>query len=304
MSKKKFLVSIIINCFNGEKYLKDCLESVRLQTYENWEIIFWDNKSKDNSKKIFKSFKDKRFKYFLAKKHTNLYEAKNLALKKANGDIIAFLDTDDLWLKNKIQKQVNYLSQNPSINFVYSNLFKTKKFLLFDIKKKIFNKKLPEGYICNKLLNHYVVGWPTVVVRKKVILKKKTFNEKIDMLADYDFVMRYSYKNKIGVIQEPLAIYREHPDQVSRAKFFTQANQYVRWFLNEKKNKKLTQFKNFNKLEEKYEFYKVILQLDKSKNVFEKCKIVSNISHIKNFFKSLFFILLKSLYVKYLLSTA
>ena len=119
MSKKKFLVSIIINCFNGEKYLKDCLESVRLQTYANWEIIFWDNKSKDNSKKIFKSFKDKRFKYFLAKKHTNLYEAKNLALKKANGDIIAFLDTDDLWLKNKLQKQVNYLSQNLRYFFDY-----------------------------------------------------------------------------------------------------------------------------------------------------------------------------------------
>ena len=58
------LVSIIVNCFNGEKYLEECLISLKNQTYKNWEVIFWDNHSTDNSKKIFDKFNDKRFKYY------------------------------------------------------------------------------------------------------------------------------------------------------------------------------------------------------------------------------------------------
>ena len=84
------LVSIIMNCFNGEKYLKFSLESVINQTYKNWELIFWDNKSKDNSAEIFKSFNDKRFKYFYADEHTSLYKARNLAIQKSQGDFISF----------------------------------------------------------------------------------------------------------------------------------------------------------------------------------------------------------------------
>ena len=96
MSKSP-LVSVIMNCYNGEKYLTESLSSLLSQNYSNWELIFWDNLSTDNSKKIFKNFNDKRFKYFLADKHTVLYEARNLAIKKTSGDYIAFLDTDDIW---------------------------------------------------------------------------------------------------------------------------------------------------------------------------------------------------------------
>ena len=64
----KPLVSIIMNCYNGEKYLKHSIKSIINQKYVNWELIFWDNKSTDNSAKILKKFKDKRIKYFYAKK--------------------------------------------------------------------------------------------------------------------------------------------------------------------------------------------------------------------------------------------
>ena len=67
MKSGKNLVSIIINCYNGEKYLKEAILSIKAQTYKNWELIFWDNRSHDNSRKIVKSFNDIRIKYFLAK---------------------------------------------------------------------------------------------------------------------------------------------------------------------------------------------------------------------------------------------
>ena len=73
------LVSIIMNCYNGEKYLKLALKSLIKQKYKNWELIFWDNKSTDKSKKIFKSFKDKRFRYFYAKKFFNGFNKNRVA---------------------------------------------------------------------------------------------------------------------------------------------------------------------------------------------------------------------------------
>ena len=96
-SNNEPLVSVIMNCYNGQKYLEESIESVLSQTYKNWELIFWDNQSADKSAEIFKLYKDKRLKYFLSKEHTTLYKARNLAIEKSSGDFIAFLDTDDLW---------------------------------------------------------------------------------------------------------------------------------------------------------------------------------------------------------------
>ena len=88
-----------MNCYNGEAYLKESIQSVLSQTYENWELIFWDNRSTDKSAEIFKSYEDERLKYYHAAKHTLLYGARNEAIKKSSGEFIAFLDTDDLWEK-------------------------------------------------------------------------------------------------------------------------------------------------------------------------------------------------------------
>ena len=120
-------VSIIMNCFNGETYLKESINSILSQTYQNWELIFWDNKSQDKSAEIFKGYEDKRLKYFCATEHTTLYKARNLAIEKARGDYIAFLDTDDLWEYNKLEMQVP-LFFNPEIAVVYSNFWLMKNF--------------------------------------------------------------------------------------------------------------------------------------------------------------------------------
>ena len=134
---KQPLVSIIINCFNGEEYLREALESVITQTYKNWEIIFWDNQSIDTSAQIFKSYQDSRLKYYLAPSHTKiLYEARNYALKKVTGDFIALLDVDDYWLPDKLEKQMP-LFNDPKVGLVYGNLW----YLLKNKKKKILTKK-------------------------------------------------------------------------------------------------------------------------------------------------------------------
>ena len=119
MKKINPLVSIIMNCHNGEKYLSKSISSIFSQSYKNWELIFFDNNSNDNSKKIIKSYKDKRIKYFFSKKKINLYHARNLALKKTKGKYVSFLDVDDLWDKKKLKLQIDYLKKNKEYKIIY-----------------------------------------------------------------------------------------------------------------------------------------------------------------------------------------
>ncbi len=105
------LISVIINCHNGQKYLKSCINSILNQDYNNFEIIFWNNSSTDKSEEIIKKFKDKRIKIFSSKKFHKLYKSRNLAINKAKGSFITFCDADDMWIKNKLSKQVDLLKK-------------------------------------------------------------------------------------------------------------------------------------------------------------------------------------------------
>ncbi len=206
------LVSIIMNCHNGEKFLAESLKSVFNQTYKNWEIIFFDNVSNDNSKEILKRFNDKRIKYFRTNKLLDLYKARNLAVEKCNGDYISFLDTDDLWTPDKLEKQISFVKENTKFRIVYSNYY-----VLENKKKKKFIKhkmQLPFGSITQKLLDYYSLGIATVLLEKSLFEKFK-FNETYNVIGDFDFFIKLSQKFEIGSIQEPLAFYRLHGNNFS-----------------------------------------------------------------------------------------
>ena len=109
MKNKQELVSIILNCYNGEKFLAEALLSLKNQTYKNWELIFWDNRSTDSSKEIVFSFKFKNLRYFLSKKHTSLYEARNLAIKKLKENLYALSIQMTYGKKIKLKTSSSYL---------------------------------------------------------------------------------------------------------------------------------------------------------------------------------------------------
>ena len=118
MENNKPLVSVIVNCYNGEQFLKEAIDSIYAQTYNNWEIIFWDNASSDDSANIARSF-DKKLKYYRAKKQTKLYNARNLALEKCLGSFVAFLDCDDVWIDQKLEMQIELALRGGGNDFVY-----------------------------------------------------------------------------------------------------------------------------------------------------------------------------------------
>ena len=205
MNKK--LVSIIVNCYNGEKYLKKNLESIQRQKYSNWELIFWDNQSSDNSKKIFDSFKDKRFKYYCSDKHTTLYEARNLACKKTNGEFIAFLDCDDWWYENFLSSRESFFN-NERYDFSYSNCH---QYFEKSNKTEIYSKKkLSSGKIYDFLSKNYLVNINTLIVRKNSLEKINFFNPQFNIIGDFDAVMKICKHGEALAFQDPLACIRIH----------------------------------------------------------------------------------------------
>ena len=237
-SNNRPLVSIIMNCYNGEVYLYESIKSVLSQTYENWELIFWDNQSSDSSKKIFENFQDKRLKYYYAQEHTTLYRARDLAIKKSNGEFIAFLDTDDWWDNKKLEKQMAEFTAD-TIGLVFSNLY---FYFQKNGKKKIFSKKkLYTGFVRDNIIKNYKVSILTAIIRKKVYEKNsKGFDSKYNIIGDFDLFVRLSEFWNFACVQEPLAYYRMHEKNFSQQNLNLEIKELENWRIEHTNNNFLT----------------------------------------------------------------
>lgn len=115
------LVSIITPSYNSSRFIEDCIKSVISQTYLQWEMLIIDDKSQDDSQDKIIGFakKDSRIKYFFLEENVGAAEARNIAIRKAEGRYIAFLDSDDLWIPEKLEKQIAFM-QDKDIAFSFS----------------------------------------------------------------------------------------------------------------------------------------------------------------------------------------
>ena len=179
-----------------------------MQTYSKWEVIFWDNQSSDKSAEIFLSFKEPRFKYFLAPKHTRLYDARNQAIEKAQGEFIAFLDVDDWWEPEKLKIQIP-LFENPTVGVVYGNYW-----YYDEIKGKHFKGlkiKLPTGWILDSLLRVSRVALMTVLVRRTALIDSVTpCDPRYHIIGDFDLYVRLAKTWQFDCVDVPVATYRWH----------------------------------------------------------------------------------------------
>lgn len=251
------LVSIIMNCYNGEQYLRFAVESVLAQTYDNWEIVFWNNQSTDASAEIFKSYKDNRFKYFYAEKHTVLYEARNYAISKCRGELIAFLDVDDAWLSDKLKLQVALL-QDKNIGLSCTNYLFIKERNLEKIKTHAAYTVLPFGNVLNDIFREYFVHISTLMVRKQAIDQLEyVFDSRFNIIGDLDFVIRLCKDWEVGTIQTPVAYYRWHGDNTGNKPGFEISDEFDVWEVDLKNNIEYCKYENFQLLINKIRMYKV-----------------------------------------------
>ena len=229
------LISIIINSHNGEKFIEKSVKSVLCQTYKNFEIIFWDNASTDNTNQKLKNFNDVRLKVHYSKKFEKLYSAKEKAIKLSKGDYLAFLDVDDWWEKNKLEIQINHMKKNNALfscsNYWIINEKKNKKFSAI----KSFSTKNYFDYALKK----YFVGMSTLIVSKKLYESLDYgFDDSFEVIGDYDLVLRLLKKEDILYLNEKLSYYRWHSENLSNKKFRLNILELIRW----KKWKKINFF--------------------------------------------------------------
>lgn len=200
-----------MNCHNGERFLCDAIESVYAQTYRNWEIIFLDNASNDASKEIALSF-DSKIKYYSTKEKITLGEARNLALKKAQGEYICFLDCDDLYFPQKLDRQVNLMKDGK-----FPLCYGSAKFINENDKKvRNFPANYKSGFIFNKLLLHYEINMQSVMLNRSYLTKHGlNFHTNMQYCPDHNLFMLIAATNKIGVDSSYLVKYRIVPNSLS-----------------------------------------------------------------------------------------
>ena len=257
----KPLVSIIINCFNGEHFLREAIDSIYQQDYSNWEIIFWDNASTDGSSEIAR-FYDHQLKYYLAPINTPLGEARNLALEMTKGKYIAFLDCDDRYLPGKISKQVASMeSSGAALCYGSAVVINEKGEVLKRNKLKDDN-----GYLLNKLLLRYEINMQTVMLRSSVLSDNNlSFDLSLQFSPDYDLFMRIANDFRLCALSDFLVEYRKSENSLT-LKMLDQIAPEMEYTLNglyKKLSESNKDSQNFNKALQMLNYYKSLPLIQK-----------------------------------------
>jgi glycosyltransferase involved in cell wall biosynthesis len=231
------LVSVLMTCYNGGQFLEDSLNSLLAQTYTNWELIFINNCSTDNSTQIIKNIKDERIKYFKTDEILNLGRVRNLALSKGNGDYFCFLDTDDIWDKKKLYSQLDVFESNNNIEILGCSYFK------FSEKKKFINPCdfKSNNYDLANVIKSYIRQWPlsswlTLMVKSELI-KSFVFDNNLHICTDFDMVISLINASNFYYLSKDLAGYRIHDNNESNKKDFKELDEL--FYIYKKFNKKI-----------------------------------------------------------------
>lgn len=206
------LVSVIIPCYNHEKYLEQSILSVINQTYKNIELIVIDDGSKDKSVELIKNLQKTSDFKFIAQENIGVCKTLNKAVKLSVGKYISILASDDYWEITKIEKQVNIL-ENSNSEFCFTQAIE------FDEKEKkdIFPKEVNLNRINKTIFVKNIVPAGTMFFTRNLYNKLNGFDENLKM-EDWDFVVRSSYLTNFSFIKEPLLYYRSHDSNIMKTR--------------------------------------------------------------------------------------
>lgn len=197
-------VSVIMSCYNSEKYIADCISSVLKQTFSDFEFIIIDDNSTDESLNIIESFDDNRI--ILIKNNTNVGLTQNLnkGIEISKGEYIARIDSDDVCFPDRFQTQIDFLEKNDDISVVGSNA------IMIDEYNKIVgitDETLKPDDIRNKCYLQNPLLHPSVMMRKQFISTNK-YNELFKTCQDFELWVRTNKTYRFANIKKPLVFYR------------------------------------------------------------------------------------------------
>ena len=205
------LVSIIMPSWNTGKFIAESIESVLAQTYKNWELLIVDDCSTDNTDEVVASFKDTRIKYFKNEKNSGAALTRNRAMREAQGEWIAFLDSDDLWAPNKLEKQLRFMNDNGYV-------FSYHDFVKIDEESKPLNVYVTGPNVVTKqgMYNYGYPGCLTFMYSAKAmgLIQIKDIKKN----NDYAILLKLCKKADCYLLNENLAQYRIRKRSISHDK--------------------------------------------------------------------------------------
>jgi len=185
------LVSVIVPAYNAESVLTDALTSVRSQIFENYEVIVVDDGSTDNTFQIAEKWaeQDSRFKVVRHESNMGLPSARNTAIRHAGGELIAFLDADDVWLPAKIERQVELFRKDAKANIVFTNYWSWDGKCNSEKRYSLF-RKFPQGNVSAQLIRANLFGISSVVVKRQTLEVAGLFDPQLLAAEDWDLWLR------------------------------------------------------------------------------------------------------------------
>jgi glycosyltransferase involved in cell wall biosynthesis len=281
-------VSIIVNCFNGSKYLKEALDSIYSQTFHDWEIIFYDNQSNDGSAEIAKSY-DFQLKYFKSESLISLGAARADAVLKAEGEWVAFLDTDDLWYPEKLEIQLNALD-GTDYDLCYAGV---REISSFGQKIRDVYPTHGSGKILEKLLLQFDINMVTPMFRRDILSKwGLNFDANIYASEEYNLFVRIAAKGKVLAQQELLGEYRVYLDSLTNKQISKWATER-RYTLNQLKSENINIQQQYpdalREAEARGTYYEARYLMSEGRSA-EARRIMSGISQDDSRYRLLFFL--------------
>lgn len=205
------LVSIIMPSWNTARFIAESIQSVIAQTYRNWELLIVDDCSTDNTDEIVSSFKDERIKYFKNEKNSGAALTRNRAMREAQGEWIAFLDSDDLWAPEKLEKQIRFMKE-------HGYTFSYHEYVKIDEEDKPLNIYVsgPEVVTKRKMYNYGYPGCLTFMysARAMGLIQIKDIKKN----NDYAILLKLCKKADCYLLKENLAQYRIRKKSISHDK--------------------------------------------------------------------------------------
>jgi glycosyltransferase involved in cell wall biosynthesis len=213
-------VSVIMNVRNGAPTLTEAIDSVLAQTYADWELIVWDDRSTDNSAEVVHRYSDARVRYFLSPDNAPLGKARADAMARANGEWLAFLDQDDVWLPNKLRKQMLLADEEAGLDvgLIYG---RTIRFYPSGHERDYDHAHeyalLPEGDIFLQLFTKSCfIAMSSAVFQRSAIKSVGGIPDEVHIIPDYYLYLAVARKYRVRAVQEPVCRYRMHPDSMSQ----------------------------------------------------------------------------------------
>jgi len=203
------IISVLMPVYNGEKYLKDSIDSILNQTYKNFEFIIIDDGSTDKTEEIIKSYSDKRIRFIKNEKNLGIVKSLNLGIDLARGKYIARMDADDISLPERFEKQVEFMENHPEVNVCGSwiEYFGARSGVWKTLKS---DAKIKVGLLFGSQLAH-----PTILAKKEVFVSYP-YREEYKDAEDYHLWVLMSKDYTFSNLQEVLLRYRIHEDQISQ----------------------------------------------------------------------------------------